>query len=156
GGGEEAYAGVDLGQGAVARQLQHRFDAEALAARAIQQLVVDAEARLRRQVVGGMEAGEEAIFLPRGFAEPAEHGEDLPWVDEHGRLPAVEGRVEDGPGVLLIDLPTDQLQSGGVRHGPAPSPPRRPGPPRGWARCAGRRAPTPRSRRRRSAAASPG
>src|SRR6476659_5530703 len=131
---EQLYAGVDLGQRIVARIGQHRLDPQPLHAVAIQQLVVDAEARLGWQVVRCVQAGEEAVALARRVAQPGEHGEDLRRVDDQRRLAAVEAGVEHRAGVVLLDLPPDQLQSGGVRHGSAPALPRTPPPPPGSAR----------------------
>src|SRR4051812_40502995 len=97
GGGEELNAGVDLwqrGSGGAAltgrRIPQQRLDSEPLHAVAAEQFVVDAEAGLRGQVVGGVEAGEEAVLLSRRVAQPAEHSEDLLGIDEQGRLLVVE------------------------------------------------------------------
>ena len=71
---------------------------------------MDSEARGGRQVVGRVEAGEEAVVLAGGVAQPAEHGEDLGRVDDQRRLVAVEAGVEDCAGMVLLDLPADQLQ----------------------------------------------
>src|ERR1700741_602318 len=105
---------------------------------------MDCEARRSWQVVGGVEAGEEGVFLARRVAEPGEDGEDLDGVDDQRWLTAVEAGVEHGARVILLDLPPDQLQSGGIRHGSASVLPHTPRSPLGLVPCAGRPEPTPR------------
>ena len=78
GGGEELDAGVDLRQllprvagSPAAGSASSRFDPEPLDPVAVEQLVVDGEAGLGRQVVGGVQAGEEAVALAGRVAQPA-------------------------------------------------------------------------------------
>ena len=61
GGREQLDAGVDLRQLRLARVGEQRLHVQALDALHVEQLVVDAEARLGRQVVGAVQAGEEAV-----------------------------------------------------------------------------------------------
>ena len=89
GGREELDAGVDLRQrvarpGSASIALTRRRST----AVAVQQLVVDAEARLGRQVVGDVQAGEEAVALAGVSRSQVEHGEDL----RRGRRSAPPGR----------------------------------------------------------------
>ena len=84
--GKELDAGVDLRQPVAVGVRQRRLDAQALDARHVEQLVVDAESRLAGQVVGGVEAGQERVLLARRVAQPAEHVEDALGVDDQGRL----------------------------------------------------------------------
>ena len=137
---------------------EQRFDAEPLDPVAVEQLVVDAEARLGRQVVGGVQAGEEAVALARARrAASASTCEDL----RRGRRSAPPGRGRSrcrGPrrGGRCSISPRISSSPGASGTDQLPAPPRRPRPPRRSARCAARRAPTPRCRRRCSAGASPG
>src|SRR5262245_14517861 len=128
-GREEPDAGVDLRQGAFARVRQQRLHPDPLDPVAVEKLVVDGEARLGRQVIGSVEAGEEAVALPGCLAQPAEHGEHVRGVDREHRPLLGEAGVDHGAGVRGLDLPPDQLQSGGVRHRSAPLWLRRPPPP---------------------------
>jgi hypothetical protein len=117
---EHLGAGVDLRERVLARVGQQRLDPDPLGPVAVEQLVVDGEAGLRRQVVGRMDAGEEGVLLSRRVAQPAEHGEDLAGVD-HERAPLLnECGVQDGAGVGLVDLRPDQLEARSVRHRAAP------------------------------------
>ena len=70
---------------------------------------MDSEAGLSRQVVDGMEAGEEAVALARCVAQPLQHGEDLRRVDDQRGLAAVEAGVQHRTGVVSLDLAPDQL-----------------------------------------------
>src|SRR4051794_41138938 len=132
---EKLNTGIDLRQ-AVAGVGEHRFDPDTLDPVAVDQLVVDAEARFGGQVVGGVEAGEEVVALARLLLQPAQHLKHASGVDDQRRLAAVEGGGEDGAGAVTIDFSPDQLESGSVRQGSAPrsraglrpsaAPPRRP------------------------------
>ena len=87
---------------------------------AVDQLVVDAEARVGRQVVGGVDARAEVVGLAGLVAQPGEDREDLLGVDDQGGLLVVEAGVDDRAGVALVDLRADQLETGGVRHSAPP------------------------------------
>src|SRR6185436_6152986 len=156
GGGEQLDAGVDLWERVLTWIGEKRLDTQALDSVAVEELVVDREARLSRKVVGRVQAGEEAVALARGVAQPAEHGEHVRGGDREACAPLLEATIEHCPGMVLLDLPPDQLESGSVRHRSAPWPARRPPPPRRSVRCAARPVPTPRCRGRRSGCASPG
>jgi hypothetical protein len=73
--------------------MKHRFYAQPLDPIPVEQLVVDGEARLGRKVIGGVQAGEEAVALAWGVVQPAQHGEDLGGVDYQCRLTSVEAGV---------------------------------------------------------------
>src|SRR5215204_3635040 len=81
--GEKLDAGVDfrkaVGRGATrgGGVFQKCLYTDALDSIPVKQLVVHREARLRRQVVGRVQAGEEAIALPGGVAQPGQHREDV-------------------------------------------------------------------------------
>src|ERR1700709_254089 len=115
GGGEQLDAGVDGGECVLGRRVgQHRFDPDALHPVAVEELVVDGEARVGGEVVDAVQAGEEAVAVAGLLAQPAQHLEDLLGVGDQRRLATVEGGGEDGAGVVTLDFPPDQLQSRGV------------------------------------------
>ena len=77
---------------------------------------MDAEARLGRQVVDAVDAGEEAVLLPRRVAEPGEDGEDLLGVDDQAGAAVLVVGAEDRSRVRVAQLRGDQLEPGRVRH----------------------------------------
>jgi hypothetical protein len=72
---------------------------------------VDAESRLAGQVVGGVQAREEAVLLARGVAQPAEDVEDVLRVDDERRLVVLAGRAENRAREVRVELLRDQLET---------------------------------------------
>ena len=97
---------------------------------------MDAEARLGRQVVDPVDAGEEAVLLARRVAQPGEHREDLLGVDDQAGLAVLVVGAEHRARVRVADLAGDQLEADA--SGISGTAPCRPGRPRPRARCSQR------------------
>src|ERR671911_411383 len=85
----------------------------AVGLRHVEQLVVDAEARLLGEVVDAVDGGEEGEALALEVLEGRRHGRGR---DEHGRVVPEEHGVEHRVGVGLAQLLRDQLQARRVGH----------------------------------------
>src|SRR4051794_2009071 len=125
----EGDAGIELGKvldlegairtagGGVGKQ---RLDVQALHALAAEELVVDGEARGRREVVGGVDAGKEAVALVGGLTEPGERVQDALRVDDQRRAVVLDRGLDDRSLPPLLDRLSDELKSWSVRHPRAP------------------------------------
>ncbi len=79
---------------------------------------MDAEPRLRGQVVDAMHAREEAVLLAGGVAQPAQDVADRLGVDHEAGLTVLVVRGDDGALPDRIELLGDQLEAGSVGHQP--------------------------------------
>jgi len=100
----------------ITRVGEHRFHPQPLATVEVEQLVVDAEARLGREVVHAVDAREEPVLLPRRVAQPTEHVQDPLRVDDQAALAVLVIGAEDRSLGRPVQLLRDQLEPGRVGH----------------------------------------